>query len=304
LVAAQSSLAILNVVHHSKLIRRSSFVIRPCCFEALIAMIRRNVWIAVISMAQVCLAPRAGFTETLQFNFSQGDNGFVADFTDYPPGEEAFHELTAGVRPLPPNLGAATSLFISGNNRSDDLFMYYKRRLDGLLPDTPYRLGFDLQFATEAEFGSFGIGGSPAHSVFVKAGASMMEPRSVVVDGFYRLTVDKGQQSEAGTASLVLGDVSKSENASPGFELVTRASGADMLEAQTSPTGELWLFFGTDSGHEGVTSLYYTNFAVTIEPVREPAALALIVTGLAVFALSRLRGACWRCGVLLFIRRS
>jgi hypothetical protein len=254
-------------------------------------MILSRARLVLLCAALASLVTRPAPGETLQFDFSQGDHAFIAGFADYPPGEEEFYELTAGLRPLPPSLGTANSLFISGNNHSDDLFMYSKRRIEGLLPNTPYRLGFDLQFATEAEFGSFGVGGSPAHSVYLKAGASAAEPGTVAVDGFYRLTVDKGQQSQAGMASLVLGDVSKPEHAPAGFQLVTRTSGADVLEARSSPSGDLWLFFGTDSGYEGITSLHYTNFAVTIEPIPEPAKGALIIAGLAFLALSRLRGA-------------
>jgi hypothetical protein len=236
-----------------------------------LSAIRNTFLIALV----VCVLPRAAHAETLHFDFAQGNHGFVAGFVDYPVGEETFYELEAGLRPLPPNLGQATSLFISGNNHSDDLFMFHKGRISGLAPGTPYRLGFELQFATEAEFGSFGIGGSPAHSVFLKAGASAIEPDREIVGGAYQLNVDKGAQASPGLAALVIGDVSKAEGAADGFQLVTRSSGASFLDATTSTAGDLWLFFGTDSGYEGTTSLYYTNFKVTLEPIPEPTTAAL-----------------------------
>jgi hypothetical protein len=223
----------------------------------------------------ICLLPLAARAETLHFDFAQGNHSFIAGFVDYPVGEETFYELESGLRPLPSNLAQATSLFISGNNHSDDLFMFDKRRISGLAPTTPYRLDFDIQFATEAEFGSFGIGGSPAHSVYLKAGASAIEPAGIVQNGDYRLNVDKGQQASPGAAALVLGDVSKPDGAPAGFQLVSRASGAEFLEATSSTAGELWLFFGTDSGFEGTTSLYYTNVNVMLEPIPEPTTAAL-----------------------------
>jgi hypothetical protein len=250
---------------------------------------KRRHWNALPWLFAAVIAsmlPLAAHAETLQFDFAQGNHGFVAGFVDYPVGEETFYELQSGLLPLPPNLGQATSLFISGNNHSDDLFMFYKQRVTGLSPSTPYRLGFDLQFATEAEFGSFGIGGSPAHSVFLKAGASAVEPDRIIVDGSYQLNVDKGAQSKPGSAALAIGDVSKPEGAPDGFQLVTRSSGASFLDATSSPTGDLWLFFGTDSGFEGTTSLYYTNFNVTLNPIPEPttAALAIAATVMAIAA--------------------
>jgi hypothetical protein len=250
-------------------------------------MIRRGFLIWLIA----CVTPLAARAETLQFDFAQSNHGFVAGFVDYPVGEETFYELDSGIRPLPTNLGPATALFISGNNHSDDLFMFYKRRITGLVPGMPYRLGFDLQFATEPEFGSFGIGGSPAHSVYLKAGASALEPVGVVQDGGYRLNVDKGEQSNPGDAALVIGDVSKPDGAPAGFQLVTRSSGDSFLDATSSSAGDLWLFFGTDSGFEGTTSLYSTNFNVTLEAIPEPttAALAMVAILVAVAAFARPR---------------
>ena len=169
----------------------------------------------VVAAAILQVLPASG--QTVHFDFSTGDHGFVAGFADYPVGEEAFYELDAGLRPLPTNLGLRTSLFITGNNHSDDLFMYYTRRIDGLLPNTPYRVTFDIELASEAEFGSFGIGGSPAHSVYLKAVRSGAEPDQLIQDGFYRMSVDKGQQSQPGAAALVLGDVSKAEGRRQAF---------------------------------------------------------------------------------------
>jgi hypothetical protein len=237
----------------------------------------------------IFVLPLTARADTVQFDFAQGNQSFIAGFVDYPVGEETFYELDSALRTLPTNLPQATSLFISGNNHSDDLFMFYKRRISGLTPSTPYRLGFELQLATEAEFGSFGIGGSPAHSVFLKAGASPLEPSPVATNGFYHLSVDKGAQNNEGTAALLLGDVSKPEGAPGGFQLITRSSGARFLEATSSPAGDLWLFFGTDSGFEGTTSLYYTNLNVTLEAIPEPTTTALAIVAMLVAAAASAR---------------
>lgn len=255
--------------------------------EALVSQRLIETAVRLLIIALTVTLPRlAAGADTLQFDFAQGNHGFVAGFADYPVGEETFYELESELRPLPSNLGQATSLFISGNNHSDDLFMFYKRRISGLAPGTPYRLGFELQFATEAEFGSFGIGGSPAHSVFLKAGASAIEPDREIVGGAYQLNVDKGAQSNPGSAALVLGDVSKPDGAPAGFQLVARSSGAEFLDATSSSTGDLWLFFGTDSGYEGTTSLYYTNFSATLEPIPEPTTAVLAAVMILTAALS------------------
>ena len=250
------------------------------------AKVRWSVRICCVAVAAFLrVLPASG--QTIHFDFSTGSHGFVAGFADYPVGEETFYELDSGLRPLPTNLGTGTSLFITGNNHSDDLFMYYRRQIAGLLPSTPYRVTFDIELASEAEFGSFGIGGSPAHSVYLKAGASGAEPDRLIQEGFYRMSVDKGQQSQPGAAALVLGDVSKAEEAQPGFQLIARSSAANAFEAQTSPDGGLWLFFGTDSGFEGPTQLYYTDFRATLTPIPEPQTFVNALTALLTLGVAR-----------------
>ena len=67
-------------------------------------------------------------------------------------------------------------LYIQGHNRSDDLFMFFKKQVGGLKTDAAYTVVLSLDLATNVPTGSFGIGGSPGESVFVKAGASTAEP--------------------------------------------------------------------------------------------------------------------------------
>jgi hypothetical protein len=98
-------------------------------------------------------------------------------------------------------------------NHSDDLFMFLKRRLgtdDGVVPGQEYRVMFTTVFASNAPSGALGIGGSPGESVYLKAGASMVEPE-VYLDsetGYYLMNVDKGSgNSGNGTAASVIGDI-------------------------------------------------------------------------------------------------
>ena len=62
------------------------------------------------------------------FDFSNETHGWVGGFADYPQGEEDFFELVFDHRELPENLDPSRkALFLSGNNHSDDLFMFLKR---------------------------------------------------------------------------------------------------------------------------------------------------------------------------------
>lgn len=213
--------------------------------------------------------PEAAPDLRVDFDFTQGAQDWVAGFADYGQGQEEFYELTADYRALPPELGADRSaLFISGRNYSDDLFMFYKRRIDGLKPGGAYHVRFEVQIATEVPSGCAGAGGSPGEDVFLKAGASDVEPIAVAEGEGYRMNIDKGNQSVGGTAALVLGNIANSRPCdlsgdfpSWDFELKTLESGSSPFFVTADENGAVWLLVGTDSGFEGTTRLYYTQFS-------------------------------------------
>lgn len=223
--------------------------------------------------------------QTFSWDFSTDDAlGWQAGFADYPPGEEDFYQLNADVRSLPFNLGGDQALFITGDNRSDDLFMYFRQRVTGLDPNTRYQVIFDLELASDAPADSFGIGGSPATSVYLKAGATQVEPLPSLIDpneGFLRLNVDKGNQSQVGKDAVLLGDIAKPAGDDTwDYALINRNNQANPFQFRTDDSGSAWLYFGTDSGFEGTTALYYTQFSATFAPhmaVPEPMSLMFLV---------------------------
>jgi len=228
-------------------------------------------WLAVPLLAAVCLScsdDTVPAPTNLDFDFTAGAQGWIAGFADYPVGAETQYELESGYLSLPDPLGPDSAPYISGNNHSDDLFMYYRVKANDLLPDTEYRITFAIEIATDVPNGCSGIGGSPGESVYLKGGASTMEPVPVDVGGTYRLSVDKGNQATGGANALVLGNVANSFPCAPSVPWELKSLGADTpLVVRTDASGSLWLFMGTDSGYEGTTSLYYTRFSATL--VRE-----------------------------------
>lgn len=205
---------------------------------------------------------------TVTLDFRQSDQGWVGDFADYPVGEDAFYELVADYRALPePLTSSGRGLFLSGNNHSDDLWMYYKGRVAGLSPDTSYRVRFDMEMATSVPNGCVGVGGAPGEDVTVKAGASEVEPNRTNIGGFWRMDVDKGQQANGGEDALVVGDVASSVpcGEAPRWELKQLSSGSAAVEVTSDRSGAVWLFLGTDSGFEATTSVYFTRLTPTFQ---------------------------------------
>jgi len=243
---------------------------------------RKNLLIAVVVVVGLIVygvVTAISSSIRLDFDFRQGVQGWEAGFAEYSPEMEGMM-LEAEIRPLPSEIGVnGTGYYVQGMNHSDDLFMFLKRRLgtdDGVVPGQEYRVMFTIVFASNAPGGAMGIGGAPGESVFVKAGASTVEPE-VYLDsdtGHHLMSVNKGSgNSGNGTAASVTGDIANGLSAdeidmeNPPYVSLTRQH-EHQWTVNASQDGELWLLVGTDSGFEGLTGIYYQSIAVTLSPVR------------------------------------
>ena len=208
-----------------------------------------------------------------EFNFSfQGDaEGWTAGFADLPAGfAPSIYELDSGHRRLPEGL-EGNGLYIQGHNRSDDLFMFFKRQVGGLKADAEYTAVLYLDLATNVPEGLVGIGGSPGESVFVKTGASTVEPLAPEDDnGYFRMNIDKGNQSKGGQSMVVLGHVAHPEVTGEEYRIKSLDNSGSPVHVTADGEGRLWLIVGTDSGFEGLSAFYYARIACTLTPVETP----------------------------------
>jgi cyclophilin family peptidyl-prolyl cis-trans isomerase len=211
-------------------------------------------------------------TVVVDCEFSSGWNGFRAGFADLPANYDPLqYDLIGDIRALPANLGGGDALFLSGENHSDDLWMYAKKKITGLKPNTIYKITMDLEMASNVPEGLVGVGGSPGESVFVKLGGSTMEPREVADSlACLRMNLDKGQQATGGTAAKMVGNIAKIGDATDQYARIYRDNRGSSQEVTSSADGSLWVFFGTDSGFEATTSLYYTRLTAILVPVFLP----------------------------------
>ncbi len=205
------------------------------------------------------------FAFQFDYNFATSQNGWTGDFADYPVGEEEFYELSFSHDTLPSPLDKTQkALKIHGSNRSDDLFMFAKKRLNGLAPNTEYIIEFNFEMASDAPQNSVGIGGSPGAATYIKAGAHATEPIKVAKEGFYELNLDKGQQSQGGKNAVVIGTLG--HNGSDfGYKLIQRSNDSQEFKAKTDAEGNLWVFIGVDSGYEGKTTFYITKATIRLK---------------------------------------
>jgi len=209
---------------------------------------------------------------TLTYSFANDFAGWEAGYSDYTLGQEATIGFAFGHERLPAPLADRTGIYLSSDNRSDDVFMYLTRQVDGLAPNTRYRVDLTIEIATNVPPGCVGIGGAPGESVAIKAGATATRPEKVVASGsFVTVNFDKGNQSQGGDNAVVIGNFAQS---TPGgscvngtYQRKTLSSGTNGPTVRSDASGRLWLVAGSDSGFEGFTKIYYLEIRATLTPV-------------------------------------
>jgi hypothetical protein len=223
-----------------------------------------------------CMPSSTTETITITSDFSNGPLGWAAGVSDYSVGQEDIIEFESGIRPLPAEIsGSASGFFVSSQNRSDDLFVYLKRRIgaaEQLEPNTTYRLSFTVTIASNAPSGCAGVGGAPGEGLYIKVGGSTMEPVTLPPDDddYYALSVDKGNQSGNGPAGTVIGDAANGNECddptNAPYVTIVR-TGAHTTNVTTDQDGNLWLLVGTDSAFEGLTQIFYQRIVVVLSAV-------------------------------------
>jgi len=214
-------------------------------------------------------APSPSANRMISVDFNTNAEGWTAGFADYPAGQEAFYELEASHSLLPASLGAnRKGIRISGNNHSDDLFMFVTKKFNGFEPNTRYEIDFELGIGTDVHSGCSGIGGSPGDSVYVKAGAAKIEPKAVNDGtGFYLMNIDKSNQAVGGSDAMVIGNIGNGldcDNADQSYKKKTLKSEPVKFTTYSDANGAIWIIFGTDSGFEGPTTIYFIDALVKV----------------------------------------
>lgn len=212
------------------------------------------------------------FQRTVNFSFEQGADSWSAVFADY--SEEHTIGTAAGWTQLPFPLRDRNGFRLSGRNTPDDLAMFLKHPIAGLSPDTEYRLELAMTFATNVPQDCAGIGGAPGEAVYMKLGAAGTEPVAEETSGDFRLNIDKGNQKQGGEDAIVVGDMTSSQgeelcgrSSDWRWELKTVSTQGEDFTATTDSDGMLWVYGGSDSGFEGRTTFYVTDFTVSLTPV-------------------------------------
>jgi hypothetical protein len=201
-------------------------------------------------------------------NFTSDANNWIGDFADYPneAGMLPLYKLEFAHSSLPAPLNTSDgAVKQSGANLSDDLFMFIKKKVGALEPGKNYSVEIKIDFATNAGSNMIGIGGAPGEGVTIKAGAVPYEPVKVLntPENWYRMNIDKGNQSNSGVDMKVIGNFANGTNQNS--YSIKQLSTTTPLSVKANQQGEIWLVIGTDSGFEGTTTIFYNTIQVLIK---------------------------------------
>lgn len=234
-----------------------------------------TAWVCAAVLMSGCGGSGAGSTGPTpptvvekSFDFAQGALGWVAGSADY-SANTAPNDVIAEVRSLPTPF-TGTGYFHSGTNRSDDLFLYIKTPISGLVSGVSYRVTAKLEFLTDVPSGCVGVGGSPGESVWLVLAASTSEPTTVLTGSEFRVNIDRGNQSKSGASGIVLGPMANSvPNCGPrrweSKALSTPAPSPLFVKADDK--GVVWILIGFDSGFEALSRLYYQRLGLSLQPM-------------------------------------
>ena len=94
------------------------------------------------------------------------------------------------------------------------------------------------------------------------ADASTIKPEATIDDGYYLLNTQQLADPNEWYKNAQLGNVANSRQCEDGYEFEINELESEPVHAivTTDDDGFAWLMFGTRSGFEGRTDLYYTYF--------------------------------------------
>jgi hypothetical protein len=204
-------------------------------------------------------------TPQIASTFGTGVDGWKGAYADYTADTEPT-DVVWESRALPQPL-SGNAYFTGGTNKSDDLFIYSKKKFGGYQPSKRYMISFDIEIATNQSSGCVGVGGAPGESVYVVAGAAPAEPKTVLAAGEYRVNLERGNQATPGKASQVLGNVANTvPNCGPQVYQLKTVKSTAPLAVQSDANGDIWVFFGIDSGFEAKSTVFYKSFKASVAP--------------------------------------
>ncbi|MFF2089206.1 stalk domain-containing protein [Paenibacillus sp. NPDC058174] len=213
--------------------------------------------------------PETG-SKTYRYSFDKDLEGWSGHFADLPVNyDQSIYELAFAREAIPDTGSSAANygLKLKGMNRSDDLFMFLTKKVDGLAKNTTYNAKLEFAMYTKEAGEMIGVGGAPGESLYIKAGVVATEPKTVQTndrgESYYRMNLDKGNQATDGKDMKLVGNAVKPDSGKEGYQ---RKTFTYNVKVKTDNNGQLFIIIGSDSGYEGLTTLYFDDISLTLTP--------------------------------------
>jgi hypothetical protein len=195
-------------------------------------------------------------------DFTTGTHGWVAGFSDFPATAEdslrfdlRYEHKEVG------NFGKAMTL--SGNNVNKDLFFFIKKQLTGLPANANFTITFEVTVVCESKYALYSSWGQ---NMYLKAGASATEPKSVIDKGEFEMNIDKGAiNTESGIDMFAMGNLVTSPTDTEYVNITITNTSKDLpFEVKSNSKGELWLIVGADSDYQGFCGVNFSKVTAVL----------------------------------------
>ncbi len=199
--------------------------------------------------------------------FDEGDEGWVAEFADYPEGLEDSMKLE--FRPsslfISDAIGSVSAIKQSGYATNSDLFMFVKQQISGLQPNSRYTVKIEVELNSQLKEEYKGDLGNVAYGSFLKVGAFKTEPTTTLVQdeniadvSIVRTNFDKGESDDKGGLDMtMIGRLEYTDvDSTP---ILMNGSNTDFpIYTATDSEGKLWIAVGIDTNIPVYQEVSYT----------------------------------------------
>jgi hypothetical protein len=218
--------------------------------------------IAGLSFSLYCCS---GGTDPLPIRFSDstfesGLEEWLGDFAFVRTGTEPSVAFSVSQEPLPEALKSKShGLKLEGRNSGDSIFLFVKKKLTGLDPAKSYKVAYQIDLATNFPDTAAGAG----RIIFLKAGASGTEPKSIAGTNMSTVSIDNGALARSGTQMRLLGNVANGLD-STAYRPIIRKNANVAVHVKPAANGDIWLCVGINTTFKGNMKLFFDRIYAAV----------------------------------------
>ena len=193
------------------------------------------------------------FAQSVNANFEVDEQGWTSHFTGYPASEESYSRLSVEWSKIIPPFASRGGLSFVGRNYGNPIFLYIQKEVEGLLPNTNYRVMFNMDWIYQME--------PETVPIFVKVGALNKEPELTdlceIVASF-----DKGKIGQDGRDFKVVGQLTPNEFGYPFRKNLQNYE--NTLSVDTDAEGRLFLMIGIEPESGDTENVFLNTLRVVL----------------------------------------